>query len=106
MFMNHKNLPLFVSSRAYQGFLPVLAGGEKLGAFAVHEEACGAAAGAIETKAELSGDFYKVNGTKIFISNAQEAEVYLVLVRTDPSRGPPRHFPVDIREGNTRIQLW
>jgi butyryl-CoA dehydrogenase len=69
-------------------FLPVLASGEKLGAFAVHEESCGSAAGAIETKAELSGDFYKVNGSKIFITNAQEAEVYLVLVRTDPSKGP------------------
>jgi len=67
--------------------LPVLASGEKLGAFAVHEEGCGSAAGAIETKAELSGDFYKVNGAKIFITNAQEAEVYLVLVRTDPSTG-------------------
>lgn len=45
-------------------FLPVLASGEKPGAFAVHEESCGSAAGAIETKAELSGDFYKVNGPR------------------------------------------
>src|SRR3989304_6337715 len=60
-------------------FLPVMASGEKLGAFGVHEEGCGSAAGAIETKAELSGDFYKVNGSKIFTTNAQEAEDYLVL---------------------------
>jgi alkylation response protein AidB-like acyl-CoA dehydrogenase len=69
-------------------FLPALASGEKLGAFAVHEEGCGSAAAAIETKAELRGDFYKVNGSKIFITSAQEAEVYLVLVRTDPGKGP------------------
>ncbi|MDP2954502.1 MAG: acyl-CoA dehydrogenase family protein [Chloroflexota bacterium] len=68
-------------------FIPPLAGGEKLGGFAVHEEACGSAAAAIETKAELHGDFYRVNGSKIFVTNAQEAEVYLVLVRTDPLKG-------------------
>jgi len=53
----------------------------------VHEEVCGSASGAIETKAEISGDSYKVNGSKIFITNAYEAEVYLVLVRTDPLKG-------------------
>ncbi len=81
--------------------LPVLASGEKLGAFAVHEEGCGSAAAAIETKAELSGDSYKVNGSKIFVTNAQEAEVYLVLVRTDPSKGPQGISMLILEKGTT-----
>lgn len=69
-------------------FLPLLARGEKIGAFAVHEANCGSNAMAIETKALASGNDYTVNGSKIFITNAQEAEIYLVLVRTDPAKGP------------------
>jgi alkylation response protein AidB-like acyl-CoA dehydrogenase len=69
-------------------YLPRLAKGETLGAFCVHESGCGSNALALETKAVLEGDNYIVNGSKIFITNAQEAQVYVVLVRTDPSRGP------------------
>ena len=69
-------------------YLPSMAKGEKLGAFCVHEPNCGSNALAIETKAILEKDAYIVNGSKIFITNAQEAEIYAVLVRTDPSKGP------------------
>jgi len=69
-------------------YLPAMAKGEKLGAFCVHESNCGSNALALETKAVLEGDEYIVNGSKIFISNGQEAGVYAVLVRTDPSKGP------------------
>ena len=68
-------------------YLPAMAKGERLGAFCVHESNCGSNALALETKAVLKGDVYIVNGSKIFITNAQEAEVYAVLVRTDPSKG-------------------
>lgn len=69
-------------------YLPDMAKGERLGAFCVHESNCGSNALALETKAVLEGDDYIVNGSKIFITNAQEAEVYVVLVRTNPSKGP------------------
>ena len=69
-------------------YLPSMAKGERLGAFCVHESNCGCNASFLETKAVLQGDEYIVNGSKIFITNAQEAEVYAVLVRTDPSKGP------------------
>ena len=69
-------------------YLAGLAKGEKLGAFCVHESNCGSNALALETRAVLEGNDYIVNGSKIFITNAQEAEVYAVLVRTDPSKGP------------------
>ena len=69
-------------------YLPKMAKGEILGAFCVHESNCGSNALALETKAVLKEDKYVVNGSKIFITNAQEAEIYAVLVRTDPSKGP------------------
>lgn len=59
-----------------------------LGAFAVHEPDCGSNAGAIATRAKKDGDVYVVNGSKFFITSAGEADIYLVLVRTDPERGP------------------
>lgn len=68
-------------------YLPKMAKGEKLGAFCVHESNCGSNALALETKAVLKEDKYIVSGSKIFITNAQEAEIYAVLVRTDLSKG-------------------
>ncbi|MCX5826278.1 MAG: acyl-CoA dehydrogenase family protein [Deltaproteobacteria bacterium] len=59
-----------------------------LGAFAVHEPDCGSNAGAITTRAKKEGDAYIVNGSKFFITSAGEADIYLVLVRTDPEKGP------------------
>lgn len=59
-----------------------------LGAFAVHEPGSGSNAGAITTRAVRDGDFYTVNGSKFFIASGGEADVYLVLVRTDPEKGP------------------
>jgi butyryl-CoA dehydrogenase len=69
-------------------YLSSMAKGERLGAFCVHEPNCGSNALALETRAVLKGDEYIVNGSKIFITNAQEAVIYAVLVRTDPSKGP------------------
>ncbi|NOX97783.1 MAG: acyl-CoA dehydrogenase [Nitrospirae bacterium] len=69
-------------------YLPGMAKGERLGAFCVHESNCGSNALALETRAVAEGNEYIVNGSKIFITNAQEAEIYAVLVRTDLSKGP------------------
>ena len=69
-------------------YLPSMAKGERLGAFCVHESNCGSNALALETRAVLEGNDYIVSGSKIFITNAQEAEIYTALVRTDPSKGP------------------
>ncbi len=69
-------------------WLPQMLKGEDLGAFAVHEPDCGSNSGAITTRAIKEGDHYIVNGTKFFITSAGEANLYLVLVRTDPEKGP------------------
>jgi alkylation response protein AidB-like acyl-CoA dehydrogenase len=62
--------------------------GQSLGAFAVHEPDSGSNAGAIATRAIKEGNHYIVNGSKFFITSAEEANLYLVLVRTDPEKGP------------------
>jgi butyryl-CoA dehydrogenase len=69
-------------------WLPDMVKGQSLGAFAVHEPDCGSNAGAITTQARKDGDYYVVNGSKFFITSAKEANLYLVLVRTDPEKGP------------------
>lgn len=69
-------------------WLPGMLKGSTIGAFAVHEPGCGSNAGAIATRAVKEGDSYIVNGSKFFITSAGEADVYLVLVRTDPEKGP------------------
>lgn len=69
-------------------WLPELLSGNSLGGFAVHEPGCGSNAGAIATVAKKEGDSYIISGTKFFITSAGEADAYLVLVRTDPEKGP------------------
>jgi alkylation response protein AidB-like acyl-CoA dehydrogenase len=66
---------------------PMIAG-EALGAFALTEPHAGSDAGAIRTRAERDGDSYRLTGTKIWISNAPEADRYLVFASLDPVAGP------------------
>lgn len=69
-------------------YLPAMAAGERLGAFAVHEAASGSVAGAIQARAELDGDFYVVDGSKFFVTNGGVADYYVTLVRTNISKEP------------------
>ena len=70
-------------------YLVPLAKGEKIGAFGLTELNAGSDAGGTETTAELdpSGDFYVLNGTKIFITNAPEASTYIIFAVTTPGIG-------------------
>ncbi|MDR0948805.1 MAG: acyl-CoA dehydrogenase [Lachnospiraceae bacterium] len=65
-----------------QKFLVPLAKGEKLGAFGLTEPAAGTDAQGQQTKAVLDGDEYVVNGSKIFITNGKEADVYVIFAVT------------------------
>lgn len=69
-----------------QKFLAPLAEGEKLGAFGLTEPAAGTDAANTQTTAVLDGDSYMLNGTKIFITNAGEAETYVVFAMTDKGK--------------------
>lgn len=70
-----------------QKFLTPLATGEKIGAFGLTEPAAGSDAGSTKSTAVLDGDSWVLNGTKIFITNAGEAETYVVTAMTDKSKG-------------------
>ena len=83
-----KAFELFGSEASREKWLPAMVTGQLLGAFAVHEPDSGSNAGAIRATAKKDGDYYIVNGSKIFITSAGEADVYMVLVRTDPDKGP------------------
>ena len=69
-------------------YIPKLASGEYLGAFALTEANAGSDASSLRTTAVRRGDHYVINGTKRFISNGGQADVYVVQVSTDRSKGP------------------
>jgi alkylation response protein AidB-like acyl-CoA dehydrogenase len=71
------------SAELKQQWLPRLAKGEKLGAFALSEPAIGSDAANVTTRAELSGDHILLNGEKKWISYGQIADVFLVFANTD-----------------------
>jgi alkylation response protein AidB-like acyl-CoA dehydrogenase len=68
-------------------YLPPLASGEKLAAFALTESDAGSAATDMKTTADKDGDSYVLNGAKCFITNGGEAEIYTVMAVTDKKRG-------------------
>ena len=70
-----------------QKYLPKLASGEWIGAFGLTEPNAGTDASAQQTTAVLDGDNYVINGSKIFITNAQYAHVYVIFAMTDKSLG-------------------
>jgi butyryl-CoA dehydrogenase len=69
-------------------YLPILAKGEKIGAFAATEPNAGTDLGALQTKAVLKGDKYIINGDKTFITSGSEAGIIIVFAVTDKSAGP------------------
>ena len=68
-------------------YLPDIAAGKKLAAFGLTEADAGSDAGAIKTTATKDGDHYVLNGTKQWITNGGEAEIYSVIAMTDKTRG-------------------
>jgi butyryl-CoA dehydrogenase len=69
-------------------YLPDIAMGKKLAAFGLTEANAGSDAGAIRTTAIRKGDGYLLNGTKQWITNGGEAEVYTIIAMTDRFKGP------------------
>jgi butyryl-CoA dehydrogenase len=79
---------LYGSEEQKKKYLPEIAAGRKLAAFALTESTAGSDAGEIMTTAELKGNEYVLNGTKQWITNAGEADIYSVIAITDRSKGP------------------
>jgi alkylation response protein AidB-like acyl-CoA dehydrogenase len=77
----------FGTEEQKQKYVPKLAAGEYLGAFCLTEPQAGSDAAGIKTRAIKDGEDYVINGSKIFITNGGEADVYIVFAVTDPSAG-------------------
>jgi alkylation response protein AidB-like acyl-CoA dehydrogenase len=75
------------SEEQKQRFLPKLASGEWLAAYALTEPGSGSDSAAMRTAARIEGDEYVLNGGKRFITNAGVASVYVVFAKTDPEAG-------------------
>ena len=73
---------LFGTPEQKKRWLPRLASGELLGAFALTEPAAGSDAGSLKTSARRNGSCYVLSGTKIFITNVGHAGIYVVFART------------------------
>ena len=70
-----------------QKYLPDLLSGRKLGAFGLTEPNAGTDASGQQTRAEKDGDYYVLNGAKVFITNGGYAETFVVMAMTDKSKG-------------------
>ncbi|OLN31904.1 acyl-CoA dehydrogenase [Desulfosporosinus metallidurans] len=78
----------FGTEEQKQKYLPKLASGQFIGAFALTEANSGSDASSLQTTAVRQGDHYILNGSKRFITNAGYADVYLVMASTDRTKGP------------------
>jgi len=77
----------FGSEAQKRTYLPRLASGEVLGAWGLTEPGAGSDAAALQTRAELRGGEWILNGSKAFITNASVGGIAVVIARTDPGKG-------------------
>ena len=77
----------FGTEEQKQKYVPRLAAGEYLGAFCLTEPGAGSDAAALKTRAIRKGDHYELNGSKLFITNGGEADVYIVFASSAPELG-------------------
>ncbi|NMP20804.1 acyl-CoA dehydrogenase family protein [Sulfobacillus harzensis] len=82
-------MPILVagSPEQKQRFIPDIASGKKLSAFALTEPEAGSDAGGTKTRAIKDGSKYRISGTKVFITNGGLAKSVVVFASTDPSQG-------------------
>ncbi len=78
---------LFGSEEQKKKYLPDIASGKRQAAFGLTEANAGSDALGMKTTAVKDGDYYIVNGTKQWITNGENAEIYTIIVKTNPERG-------------------
>lgn len=98
------SLPILLAGNEGQKkkYLPALAGGEKLAAFALTEASGGSDVASFRCKAIRQGDYYILNGSKTFITNGGVAEIVTVYALTDPAKGGHKGASVFIVEKGTK----
>ncbi|AKG03708.1 acyl-CoA dehydrogenase [Salimicrobium jeotgali] len=82
-------------------YIPKLARGEYLGAFALTEPGAGSDAASLKTKAVRDGDSYILNGSKAYITNAEAADTFIVFARTNPEESRSKGISAFIVEKDT-----
>lgn len=88
------------SEEMKQKYLPEIAEGKRWAAFGLTEPNAGSDASGIQTTAVEDGDEWVLNGTKQWITNGGEAEIYTIIAMTDPSRGPRGASIFVVEEGD------
>ncbi|TQR18333.1 acyl-CoA dehydrogenase [Psychrobacillus soli] len=80
--------PLLIAGTEEQKkkYIPPLATGQVLGSFGITEPGAGSDVSSVKTTAVKEGDFYRLNGHKVFITNAGESEIYVFVARTSENR--------------------
>ncbi|MDI3534378.1 MAG: butyryl-CoA dehydrogenase [Thermosediminibacterales bacterium] len=78
---------LFGNEEQKKKYLTPALTGEKIAAFSLTEPVAGSDAAAIQATAELDGDEWVLNGTKAFVTNGDAADIYVIAVKTDKSKG-------------------
>jgi len=86
-------------------FLPKIASGEIIPAFALTEPEAGSDAGSLKTSALKEGDVYRINGTKCFISNAGIAHYIILFAKTDPSLGTKGISAILVEKGTPGFEV-
>ncbi|MFH1061142.1 MAG: acyl-CoA dehydrogenase family protein [Pseudomonadota bacterium] len=99
-FLGAYPIIMFGSDAQKDKYLPVIASGEQLAAFALTESASGSDAGSIQTQARLVGDEYVLSGSKQWITNGGEAGIYTVIAITDRAKGARGASAFIVEEGD------
>ncbi|HEY7589182.1 MAG TPA: acyl-CoA dehydrogenase [Thermoplasmata archaeon] len=86
-------------------YLPDLASGRKLGAWALTEPKSGSDAAAMETTAKRTSDGWVINGTKSLCTNAPVAGTFVIMAKTDPARGNRGISGFIVERGNPGLQV-
>jgi acyl-CoA dehydrogenase len=81
-----QGLCMFGTDAQKQKYLPGIASGEIITSFALTEPEAGSDSANVQTRAILDGDAYVLNGTKRYITNANKADLFTVMARTDPEK--------------------
>jgi alkylation response protein AidB-like acyl-CoA dehydrogenase len=104
-FLGAYPLLLFGSEDQKRRYLPPLAKGEALAAFALTEPQAGSDAGAVASTAVKDGDTYVLNGTKQWITNAGEAQFYTIIAITDRAKGARGASAFMVEKGDAGISF-
>lgn len=96
---------LFGSEEQKKKYLPDIAVGKRLAAFGLTEANAGSDAAGIQTTAKLEGNEYILNGTKQWITNGGEAEIYTIIAMTDKSKGARGASAFVVEKGTPGFQF-